>query len=346
MNLDLVNTVEVMRKYLYMPSPGGYTLDAILEVKKDFEALGLSTSFTKKGALIATLRGEHEDEQITISTHMDTLGAMVKDITADGHLKYTRIGGGCWSANEGENCYVITRKGEKIRGSIMFKYSSTHIYGQGKANSERNEDNMLVRLDEKIACKDDVLKLGINIGDFIAMDTRFETTNTGFIKSRYIDDKAAVAMALEICRYFRENNIMPKYTTNFFISNYEEMGHGLSNAVPCKTKELVSIDIAPVGDGQGSSEYSVTIIAKDGKTVYDFPLRNKLVNIAEDNGLDYTVDIFPHYSSDASQAVTTGTDMQFACVGPGVDASHHYERTHISAIENTLKLLINYMLSE
>ena len=346
MNLDLVNTLEMMKKYLNIPSPGGYTLNAIIEAKKDFEALGLSVHFTKKGALIATLRGEIDDEQLTISAHMDTLGAMVKEILPNGYLRYHKIGGGAWASIEGENCYVINNKGEKIRGSITFKYAASHIYGQEKANSERNENTMLVRLDEKISSKEDVLKLGINVGDFVVMDPRFEVTPSGFIKSRYIDDKSAIAMVLEICRYFKDNNIMPKYTTNFYISNFEEMGHGLSSAIPEKTKELVAIDIAPVGEAQTSSEYSVSIAAKDRKSVYDFYLRNKLVQIAENSGIDYAVDVFNSYSSDATQAILWGADLKFACLGPGVSETHHYERTHITALENTIKLLIKYMLAK
>lgn len=347
MKINRGNFIEVMKTYMAIPSPGGYTHNAISKVKEDFEELGLETLITKKGALMATLKGKNQEEHIMITAHMDTLGAMVKDITPEGRLKYHRIGGGCWSAIEGENCTVITRKGKYIRGSVIPKIASTHIYGQEIANSQRNESNMTIRLDEKVHSKKDVLELGINVGDFIYMDTRTEITESGFIKSRYLDDKAAVAMVLEIARYFKENGLVSEYTTHFFISNYEEMGHGVAmSSIPKQVKEMVAIDIAPVGEGQQSSEYAVTIAAKDRKTVYDFELREKLIDLAEKNAIDYKIDVFNSYSSDATQAIHQGADLKFACVGPGVEGTHHYERTHISSIENNIKLLISYMTSK
>lgn len=346
MKFNLNNTISVMKKYLDIPSPSGYTDIAVLECKNDFEELGLECSITNKGGLIATLKGLDDENHITISAHMDTLGAMVKEITSDGRIKYHKIGGGCWAAVEGENCNVITRKKGTVRGTVTFKYASTHTYGQAFAASERNGDTMLIRLDEDVHCKQDVLDLGINVGDFIYMDTRFEHTKSGFIKTRYIDNKAAVAIVLELARYFKENNLTPAHTTNFYISTYEEVGHGLSKAIPAKTKELVSIDVAPAGDGQTSNEHSVCIVAKDKLTVYDSYLRFKLTDIAEENNINHNVDVFNSYGSDASQAILWGEDFRFANVGPGIDTSHHYERTHIDAIENTLKLLGAYMITK
>ncbi|NMA86952.1 MAG: M42 family metallopeptidase, partial [Tissierellia bacterium] len=206
-------------------------------------------------------------------------------------------------------------------------------------------DNMLVRIDEKVHSKEDVLKLGINIGDFIVMDTRTEITESGFVKSRYLDNKLAVAIVLEICRYFKESSIIPKYTTHFFISNYEEVGHGISQ-VPSGTAEMIAIDVGIVGEGQESNEYSVSVAAKDRRSPYDFEFRNRLVDIAEENNIDYVVDLYNFYSSDATHAAQQGQDVNFASLGPAVDASHHYERTHIDSIINTTKLLINYLLSE
>lgn len=345
MNIDLLSVVENMKKYLDIESPIGYTKNALLAVKNDFEKLGLSTSFTKKGALIATLIGDNSKEEITICAHIDTLGAIVKEILPDGKIKFQKVGGGIYNSIEGENCNVITRKGNKIRGSILPFKNSTHIYGKSISLIERNEETMFIRLDERICSKNDVLEFGINVGDLISVDTRFEVTESGFIKSRYIDNKCAVSMVVEICKYLKENNLTPKYTTNFIISNYEEIGHGIS-FIPPQTKELIAIDIAPVGEGQTSSEYSTTIAAKDKHTVYDYDFTNELINIAEDFGIDYVVDVFNSYSSDASQAISRGLDMKVALIGPGVHGTHHYERTHVSSIENTLKLLINYVLGK
>lgn len=342
MNINKENILKNMKKYLDMPSPTGYTKYVMEEIKNDFERLGLSTTMTKKGALIATLKGEDDEEQVMISAHIDTLGAMVKEINSDGRLKYAKVGGGSWGALEGENCYIITRKGKKIRGSIIPKMASTHTYGQEKANMTRDQSNMLVRIDEIVKSKEDVLKLGINVGDYIAMDTRTEITESGFVKSRYLDNKLAVGIVLEICDYFKRNNITPKHTTHFCISNYEENGHGVS-VIPEKTMEMIAIDVGIVGEGQNSDEYSVSIAAKDKKSVYDYEFRNKLIDIAEDNSIDYKLDVYNFYSSDASQCMLQGKDAIFASLGPAVDASHHYERTHMNSIINTTKLLIKYL---
>lgn len=343
MNIDIKEILGNMKRYLDIPSPTGYTREVITEVQKDFKDLGLSTQLTKKGALIATINGHDDDEHVMITAHIDTLGGMVKEITNDGRLKYTRVGGGSWSSIEGENCYIITRKDKKIRGSIIPKMASTHIYGQEKANIARDQTNMFVRIDEIVKSKEDVLKLGINVGDYISIDTRTEITESGFVKSRYLDNKLAVAIVLEICRYFKENAIVPKHTTHFYISNYEETGHGVS-IIPEEVKEMIAIDVGIVGEGQESNEFSVSIAGKDSKTPYDYEFRNKLVNIAEENNIDYVVDVYNFYSSDASQCMLQGKDATFASLGPAVDASHHYERTHINSIINTTNLLIKYLL--
>lgn len=343
--VDLQYTLDTMKKYLEIPSPGGYTTEAIMEAKKDFEALGLTCTLTNKKALIATLKGTNEDEQRLISAHMDTLGAMVKEICPDGKLKYHRIGGGCWNALEGENCTVLTAEGKKIRGSILPRQASSHVYFMESYQAERNEENMVVRLDERVSSAEDVEKLGIRVGDFIYMDTRTELTESGFLKTRYIDNKSAVAAAFAVVKYFKENNLTPPYTTHFFISNYEECGHGVAG-IPPKTKEMVAVDIGTVGKGQTSNEYAVSIAAKDRITPYDFEFRRRLEKIAMKHDVDYVVDVYHRYSSDATQVMTSSVDINFACLGPGVDATHHYERCHVSAIENTVKLLIGYVLSE
>lgn len=344
MEINTEFILKAMKKYLQIPSPGGYTREAILEVKKDFEKFKVKTKLTNKGALIGTLKGENDEKHVMITAHIDTLGCMVNDITSDGKLKYKKVGGSSWSSIEGENCYIITRKGKKIRGSIIPTMASAHIYGEAK-NDPRSEESMRVRIDEIVASKEDVLDLGINIGDFICMDTRTEITDSGFVKSRYLDDKLAVAILVEIARYFSENNLKPKYTTHFFISNYEEIGHGVAGE-PEKVSEMIAVDIGIVGDGQNSDEYSVSIAAMDRRSPYNFEFRNKLVDIAEENNIRYKLDLYNFYSSDSTHVAGQGKDINFASLGPAVDASHHYERTHISSINNTTELLIKYLLCD
>lgn len=333
----------MFKKYIDIPSPSGDTNNIINVACEEFLSLNMESKLTNKGSLITSIKGKNDEEELTISAHVDTLGLMVKEITSNGRLKFQKIGGGTWNTSEGENCYIINRHGNKIRGSILPRFASSHIYGKIAYDTIRDEENMLVRIDEKVKTKKDVLDLGINVGDFIYLDTRTEITENGFIKSRYIDNKSAVAMVFTICKYLKQNSIVPRCTINFFLSNYEEVGHGIS-AMPKKTKEFIAIDIGVVGEGQESDEFSVSIAAKDHFSPYNFDFRNRLVSLAEKNNIAYKVDVYNYYGSDATQAATSGIDVNFASLGPGVDASHHYERTHIESIENTIKLLLAYIV--
>jgi len=330
---------ETMKKYLDIASPSSFTKEAMEMIDKDFKDLGLETYFTRKGALIAKVSGQG-DQAIAITAHMDTLGGMVKHIHPDGRLSYHRIGGGSWSAIEGENCTVFTRRGDKIRGSIIPTMASTHINGL-KAYEKRDQTNMRVRLDQEVHNAQDVKDLGIQVGDIIAMDTRTEFTDTGFIKTRYIDNKAAVAMTLVLAKKFMANK--PKQDVYFIISNYEECGHGLS-LIPSNVEELIAVDIAPVGFEQTSSEYAVSIAARDKKTPYDYDFISRLAQTCQDHDIPHNIDVFNHYSSDASQYITRGGDVKIACLGPGVEGTHHYERTHMKSVQATIDLLYYYCL--
>lgn len=329
---------------LNIPSPSGNTSLAISFVQNELSNLGISTYITNKGALIATILGENDDKHITLSAHVDTLGAMVKEVKSNGRLKLTQIGGYPWNSIEGEYCTIQTSDGKKYSGTIVNTKASIHVHGKESSSIERNENNIEVRIDEKVNSKEDCLKLGINVGDFVYFDTRTVVTESGFIKSRHLDDKAGVVSILGIIKYIVENNLKPKYTINFFISNYEEVGHGSSASIPEKTFEFIAIDMAAPGTGQTSDEFSVTICAKDSTGPYDFELRKKLIDIANKNNINYKIDIYPYYGSDASAALRAGCEFKHGLIGPGVDASHSYERTHLDAIINTIKLGINYLI--
>lgn len=328
---------DIFKKYLAIPSPSSFTHEAIEEAKKDFEALGLTTSMTKKGALIATVKGKG-NEAVAITAHMDTLGAMVKHITPKGRLMYHRIGGGSWSAVEGENVHVFTRKGHTYRGSVIPTTASSHIHGLA-SYEKRDQRTMEIRLDEFVKNADDVRDLGIQVGDIIAMETRTEFTDNGFLKTRYIDNKAAVAMTFVLAEKFMKEQ--PANDVHFIISNYEECGHGLS-VIPENTETLIAIDIAPVGFEQTSTEFEVSIAARDKKTPYDYKLISELAETCEANDIPYNIDVFNHYSSDASQYIHRGGDVRFACIGPGIDGTHHYERTHMDSCQGTMDLLYHY----
>jgi len=334
--------VDKLVTLLNIPSPTGNTDKAIDFVEGEFKSLGITTRRNNKGALIATIPGENQDKEVTLSGHVDTLGAMVKEIKSNGRIKFTTIGGYALNTIEGEYVNVESISGKLYSGTVLTTKASVHVHGKETSTIERNEENMEIRIDEKVSSKEDVEKLGINVGDFIFLDTRTTVTDSGFVKSRHLDDKAGVACILGIAKYLVENDVKPKYTTNFFISNYEEVGHGAS-FIPEKTFEFIAVDMAAPGQGQTSDEYSVTICAKDSTGPYDLELKKRLINLAKENNLNYKVDIYPSYGSDGSAALRAGYDIKVALIGPGVDASHSFERTHKEALENTIKLGILYL---
>ncbi len=335
-------TVDILEELLNIPSPTGDTNKIIEVVRHHFMDLGLKTKINVKNGLCVELKGEIEDKIKVVSAHVDTLGAMVKEIKSNGRLTLTQLGSYSWHSVDGENCVISTLDGKKYTGTILFNKSSVHNYGNAPRDEKREDKNMEVRIDELVYSKEDAEKLGISVGDFVSFDTRTVVTSNGFIKSRHLDDKVSVATILGVAKYLTENKIRPKYTINFLISNYEEVGHGASY-LPEKAFEILAIDMASPGEGQTSIEEAVTICAKDSSGPYDFDMRKRLVEMAKEDGIDYKIDIYNYYGSDASAAVRAGNMVRHGLIGPGVDASHGYERTHKKGILNTLKLLQRYI---
>jgi putative aminopeptidase FrvX len=345
MNIDVNYIVQQLVHIATTPSPVGYTGEVIEYLRAEFDKLGLSTRLLNKGGLLATLPGKNESEHRTLSGHVDTLGGMVKEIKSSGRLKLAKIGGYTMNSVEGEHCTVITATGAKFTGTILTTKQSVHVYGPDASKQERSDDNMEIRLDAVVKNKEDVTKLGISVGDYIAFDPRTTVTESGFVKSRHLDDKASVAVLLGVAKYFADNKLSPARTTHFFITNYEETGHGASVGTPPKTTEFMAVDMGCIGEGLSCTEYDVSICAKDSGGPYDYALRQQLIALAEELELPYAVDIYPYYGSDAGAALRAGADVRTALIGPGVDASHAHERTHQSALEATAKLCVAYLLS-
>lgn len=335
--------LKSLGELLAINSPSGDTKEAIEYVKAAFESMEIPVRITNKGALVATIKGRDQENEVAVSAHVDTLGAMVKEVKSNGRLKLTQIGGYPWVTVDGEYCTISALNGKKYRGTILHEKTSSHNYGNIPRDEVRTEDNIEVRIDEIVASKEDVESLGIHVGDFVYLDPRTEFTESGYIKSRHLDDKACVAVLLEAARYLIENKEVLARTTHFFISNYEEVGHGASGVLGEKVKELIAVDMASPGVGQQSSELAVTVCAKDSSGPYDLDIKKRLVELSESNALDYKLDIYNHYGSDASAALRAGGQMKHGLIGPGVDASHAYERTHYKGLENTTKLLIAYI---
>ena len=342
MGIDVSYMVDILLKIANIPSPSGNTEKVMGIVNNEFKNFNMKTKRTNKGALIATVKGKNDDVQRTLSAHVDTLGAMVKEIKSSGRLAITQIGGYMGQSVEGANCVIESSFGKEYSGTIQTIKPSVHIHGDAK-DLERKIENYEITIDEKVFSKEDTVNLGIDVGDFVFIEPKTLLTDSGFIKSHHLDDKASVAVLLGVAKYIYENNITPEYTINFFISNYEEVGHGASAALPPKTIEFLSIDMGAPGEGQNSTEYAVCICAKDSSGPYDLEFRKRLVKLCKDNDIDYRVDIYPHYGSDASAALRAGWDIKTALIGPGVYASHAYERTHKDALLNTAKLIVTYI---
>lgn len=330
-----------------IPSPTGFTHTAIEHVAAELERLGVPTRRTVKGALVATLPGGNPElGGRTLSAHVDTLGAMVKEIKEDGRLKLTRVGGYVWATIEGEYCTVHAHGGTtEVSGTILTTKASAHVHGSDLARLKRDETTIEVRLDESVRSAGDVRALGIEVGDFVSFDPRTTITPTGFIKSRHLDDKACVAILLGVAQALLNHGAEPVAPTALFISNFEEVGHGSSAGLPDGTTEMIAVDMAAVGKGQTSDEFATTVCVKDSSGPYDFALSRRLVELARANDIDCRVDIYPEYASDVSQALRAGWDVRGGLVGPGVDASHSFERLHQKSLEETARLLLAYLLA-
>ena len=280
-----------------------------------------------------------------MTAHADTLGAMVKEIKPNGRLKLTKIGGFPWNTVEGEGCTVFASNGEPVRGSLLLTAASVHVYGSKLAENKRDDDNMEVRLDARTTSADETGELGIQVGDFVAFDPRVEVTN-GFVRSRHLDDKACVANILAAIKAMADAGLQPAQTTTFLISNYEEVGHGAAAGFPADLTELVTVDMAAVGSGQTSDEFNATICIKDSGGPYHYGLNQKLRKLADEYEIPYKVDIYPYYGSDGEAFWRAGGDVAVSLIGPGVDASHNYERTHTDALVATSNWLLAYLLSD
>ena len=280
---------------------------------------------------------------VALTAHVDTLGAVVKEIKSNGRLKLSRIGGIQWPTVETEGVWVFTSKGEKIRGSVLIDTASGTSSGAEGSKTPRDDEHMEVRLDARTTSEKETRELGINIGDCVAFDPRVEVTN-GFIRSRFLDDKACVANMVAAIKSLTEAGLSPARTVYFHISNYEEVGHGAAAGIPSDVAELVTVDMAVVGKGQESDEFNATLCIKDGGGPYHFGLNNKLRALAEKHNIPYKTDVYLFYGSDGEAFWRAGGDVALALIGPGIDASHNYERAHIDGLNATTNWIMAYLL--
>jgi len=344
-SIDSKYLLEFLIDLLNTPSPTGFTDKATNLVQGELETFSeLTFSKTRKGALVATWLGEKSDSPRALTAHIDTLGAMVKEIKSNGRLRLTRLGSLIWNAVETEGCTIFNRRGETFRGSLLVTKASSHVYGEDVEKTKRNEENMEVRLDIRSEAESETRSYGIEVGDFVAFDPRVEV-NHGFIRSRHLDDKACVACILAAVKSINERGLKPSQKTFLHISNFEEVGHGAASGIPQEVTELIAVDMAAVGEGQNSDEFHVSLCAKDSYGPYHHALNQHLIQLAEKHRIPYKIDTYPHYASDGEAFLFSGGDVAVGLIGPGVDASHNYERTHMDALMATTQWIMAYLLS-
>ncbi len=343
MNIELNRdfTLNLLEKIINIPSPTGYCKNVMDYIENTSLECGYKFEKNKKGNGIIEIEGRDNSYCIGIPVHVDTLGAMIRSVDSDGTLKLTSIGGNIFSTLDGEYCKIHTRNDKIYTGTVLSTSPSAHVFTDSRTK-ERNEENMFVRLDEIVSSKDDVQALDIATGDYISIEPKFTITSSGFIKSRYMDDKAGTACALSLMELFKRLKTKPNHRVKIIISTYEEVGHGCSS-IPDDIDELVGIDMGCIGLDLTCTEQDVSICAKDSSGPYDYDITNKLIKLAKQHKIAHAVDVYPMYGSDVSASLKGGNDIKGGLVGPGVHASHGMERTHINGIENTIKLIYAYL---
>ena len=332
------------QELLGIDSPSGFTQAAAAFLSGFAARLGYETEMTNKGNVIVHIPGRESGKKVALCAHVDTLGLMVRSITADGQLKITRVGGPILPTLDGEYCTIRTRDGRSYTGTIPSLSPASHVYDDA-ATRPRDEDGLAVRIDEVVKSREDVEALGIRAGDYVCIDPKTMVTGSGFLKSRFIDDKGSAACLLTLMQMLSDKGLKPMYDTRLIFSVHEEVGHG-GATIPRDLDELLIVDMGCVGLDLTCTEYQVSICAKDSGGPYDYGMTTRLMNLARDNGLDYAVDIYPHYSSDATVAWRAGADVRAALIGPGVHASHGMERTHWEGMKNTMALCLLYLEAE
>ena len=326
---------------LNIDSPSGYTRDAIEWVSNEFRSLGFDVQITKKGAALICLGGSG-DNGVLFETHTDTLGGIVAEVKSNGRLRISNIGGLCANNVETENVRVRTRSGKVYEGTLQLVNASLHV-NQEIDKTERNFDNLEVVLDEDVKTSEDTRKLGIDVGDLVCPFPRAHITDSGYIKSRFLDDKLSVCCLLGLAKYIHDSKIALSRKVYGFVTVFEEVGHGGSSSIPDDVTDAISIDMGCVGTGLQCTERQVSICVKDSGGPYNYDLTTELIEAAKKEKADYAVDVYPNYGSDVEATLRSGYDVRHGLIGPGVYASHGYERSHLDGVLATLKVLKGFL---
>ncbi len=336
--------VKKTLELLAIDSPTGYTAKAADFVKKEFEALGFAAHLTTKGGVLIDLGGCREslDGDLLLEAHTDTLGGMVAEIKGNGRLRLTALGGMQAENGEAENVRIYTRSGPVYEGTLQLCNASVHV-NKNYSSEKRSFDTTEVVIDEDVRSDSDTRALGIEVGDMVCFDPRSRVTASGYIKSRFLDDKLSVGILWGFARYLADHAVTLPRRTYIHITVYEEVGHGGAASVPAGVTEAISVDMGCVGDGLQCTEKQVSICAKDSGGPYSYDVVGKLIAAAKKEEADYAIDVYPHYGSDVEATLGGGFDLRHGLIGAGVYASHGYERSHTDGVYNTLKVLKGYL---
>lgn len=333
--------LSALKEIMAVDSPTGFSAKINEKLAKMLKEMGHVCVETNKRLVKVSVKGRSDAKKIAVSAHVDTLGAMVRSVGSDGKIRFTRLGGPTLATFDGEYCKIYADGGKVYTGTFLSDSPSCHVY-KDASTLERNENTMYVRLDEEVTNAKDVENLGIRTGSVIALDTKTTVTESGFVKSRFLDDKAGSACLLALLYAIKKEKLLPKYDTDFYFTNYEEVGHGAAT-VGADADELLAVDMGCIGADLACKETQVSICVKDGHGPYDYEMVEKLIALAKENGIDYAADVYPYYGSDVGAAWSAGADVKGGLIGPGVHASHGMERTHIKGLVATVSLLAAYL---
>ena len=341
---DLPYLQQVLLEMLAIPSPTGFTDTIVRYVAERLEEMGIPFELTRRGTIRATLLGRQKSPDRAVSAHLDTIGAMVREIKDNGRLGLAAVG--CWSSRfaEGSRVSLFTDNGV-LRGSVLPLMASGHAFNTEIDRMPISWDHVELRLDAYSSTRAECEGIGVRVGDFVAFDPLPEFSESGHISARHLDDKAGVAALLAALKCITEANLVPPIDCHPLFTITEEIGSGSAGALPWDVSEFVGIDIAPVAPGQQSTEHCVSVALQDSGGPYDYHLSRHLLKLAEQEDVPVRRDLFRYYHSDAQSAITAGHDTRAALLAFGCDATHGYERTHIDSLVALTRLLGAYMMS-
>ncbi|MDF1599148.1 osmoprotectant NAGGN system M42 family peptidase [Mesorhizobium sp. YIM 152430] len=344
LKIDEAYLARQLHNLLSINSPTGYTDQVVRYCSEELERLGLTAELTRRGAIRAVRQGSRRRGARAIITHLDTLGAQVKMVKDNGRLELVPIGN--WSARfaEGARVTVYTEQGA-YRGTILPLKASGHTFNEGVDTLPVGWDFVELRIDALTKNRSETHALGIDVGDFVAVDPQPEFLDNGYINSRHLDDKAGVAIALAAIKALEDEKATTPVDIHWLFTIAEEVGVGAASIVTPEIASMVTIDNGTTAPGQNSSEFGVTIAMADQAGPFDYHLTRKLVDLCRENGLQYQKDIFRYYRSDSASAIEAGHDVRTALVAFGVDASHGYERIHVHALISIAELIARYVAS-